>query len=170
VREVAVDAFGGQAPGAGRQPRQQPADGRREAHSVRPHRVDEGLEAQPVAREHELAAGEIDDREREHPAQVGEAAGAPVLVRVQDEFGVRAGAKRIAGRSKRVRRLRPVVDLAVVGDPHVAAGVAHRLVGLGARIDDRQSGVDEAQRRRSFRRRAIRVEQHRMLGVRAAAT
>jgi hypothetical protein len=86
----------------------------------------------------------VENREREHAAQsLEQPIDPPGLVAAQDELGVRAGAERL-GRAQSGRRPLPVIDLAVVDDPDVAARVRHRLVGERPRVDDRQARVQQA--------------------------
>ena len=102
----------------------------------------------------------IEDREREHAAQPLEQAGdSPGLVAAQDELGVRACAER-RGRAQLGRRAFPVVHLAVVDDPDIAARVGHRLVRFGTRVDDRKPRVQQA----------VPFSELRVLGVRATWT
>jgi hypothetical protein len=98
VREIRVDALGGERAGIARQPRQHRAHGRGEGEAVVAVRVDDGLQAEAVAEQVDRAPREVDDGDGEHAAQAVHEVHAPVLVGVQDELGVRAGAEAVAGR------------------------------------------------------------------------
>ncbi len=168
MREIRVDAFGGKCARLSRQPRQQRARGRRESEAVVAMRIDDGLEAEPVADDVDGAPAQIENRDREHAAEPRDEVDAPVLVGVQDEFGIGTRAKDIARRLQRFGIGGPVVDFPVVRDPDVARSVLHRLVGFGPRIDDRQPRVQERIGRRRGRRLQLSRPEAHVLGIRAA--
>ena len=62
---------------------------------------------------------------------------APLLVGVQDDFGVGPGREPVALVGQLVAQFDVVEDFAVEGDPEPGLGVAHRLVAAG-QIDDAQ--------------------------------
>ena len=102
-----------------------------EDESLGQRRVQQRLDAEPVPREHELAAAAVPDGEGEHPVQARHAGRALLLVEVQDRLGVGPRAVRVAlGLELGAQRL-VVVDLAVVGDPDGPVLVGHRLVAGG---------------------------------------
>ena len=91
--------------------------------------VEERLDAERVAGEHQLAGRRVGDREREHAAEPVERGGPPVPPALKHHLGVRGGDE---GRARGLQ-LRPqllvVVELAVVEQRQVA--LAQRLVGRG---------------------------------------
>src|SRR5665648_782145 len=68
---------------------------------------------------------------------------APLLVGVDDDFAVAAGAERVAGGDELVAQLAVVVDLAVVDEPDGVVLVGDGLVAPGA-VDDAEPAVAEA--------------------------
>ena len=159
VREVGVDRLGRQAAALRRQERKHRAHEGAERQVLAHARVDERLLAHAVARQVGFCVARVQDREREHAAQALEQPiDPPGLVASQDELGVRARVKARPRRAQIVGGRLPVVDLAVVDDPDVAAVVDHRLVGLGPRVDDRKARVQQA---------VVQIA-HGMLGIRAA--
>ena len=124
----------------------------REQHASRPRaRVVERLDAVVVAGEHQagLVAGvvaQVEDGERPHAVEAGEAVGPPLQVRVQHHLGVARGVEGVAERFELGPQLAEVVDLAVVGELHRAVVGADRLVTTGG-VDDREAAVAEAGQR-----------------------
>ena len=116
-------------------------DLRAEDESLGQQRVEQRLDAEPVAGEHELPPARVPDGEGEHPVEAGDAGRTLLLVEVQDRLGVGARAVRVAlGLELGAQRL-VVVDLAVVGDPDRAVLVGHGLVAGGRQVDDRQPAM-----------------------------
>ena len=117
--------------------------GAEDQHAVVEHRVVERLHAQAVACQEQRLAVAIRYREREHPAKALHARFAPSLPRVNDHFGIAAGAEHMAQRLQFGNQFLVVVDLAVVDDRDAAVFVVQRLLA-GRQIDDRQPPVAEA--------------------------
>ncbi len=93
MREIRVDALGGEHARLARQPGQQRARGRREREAVVAMRVDDRFQSEPIADDVKRALRKIENRDREHPAQPRDEVDPPVLVGMQDELGVGARAK-----------------------------------------------------------------------------
>ena len=119
---------------------QQPVAGRRPV---------ERLDAEAIAHEQQPAARRVPDREREHAAQVLDAAVAPLFVGVDDGLGVRPGAIAMAGASRLAADLGVVVDLAVEDDPDRAVFVRR---AAAARRRDRRCSAADGRGRRARRR------------------
>src|SRR5262249_27899474 len=100
--------------------------------------VVEGLLAGAVAGEEQLLTATIEDREGEHPVQAVEARRAPLLVRVDDHLGVRAGAEVVAAVLELVAELDVVVDLAV-RDHRERLILGEDGLAAALEIDDRQA-------------------------------
>ncbi len=98
-------------------------------------RVEQGLLADPVARQEQLLLALVPDGEGEHAAQVLRRVRAPLLVGVDDGLGVAVGAEAVAEVFEPFFKLAEVVDLAVEDDPGGALFVGDGL--LPAReVDD----------------------------------
>src|SRR5215471_19786037 len=108
-------------------------------------RVVEGLDAEAVAGEHELAHPLIVEGEGKHPVQRGERAQAVQCVGVEDDLAVRARPEAPAPSLEKRPQLHEVVDLAV-GDERESV-VDHGLVSA-LEVDDGQARVDETDRSR----------------------
>ena len=106
------------------------------------------LLAEPVAREEQALPARVPDGEGEHPAQALGERVAPLLVTVDQDFGVAAGAEDVAPGDQLLAQPEVVVDLAVEGDGDGAVLVLHRLRAGLREVDDRQPPVP--QRRRTF--------------------
>jgi len=104
--------------------------------------VEEGLLAEPVARQQDLAPIQIAHREREHPVQMIDAVLAVLFVCVDDGFGVGVRTEDVALSRQRLLQLAMVVDLAVEDNPDGSILVGERLRAAGA-IDDGQPSVRE---------------------------
>ena len=96
-----------------------------------------------IAREHEMPGSRIPERDRPLPVEALEGGGAPLLPRVDDDFGVAAGAEAVAERFELGAQLDVVEDLAVEDDPERLVLVGERLLPAG-QIDDRQPGMRQA--------------------------
>ena len=101
--------------------------------------VVERLDAVAIADQSDLAALGIEDREGEHANEAIHAFFAPFHVGVQDHLGVGARAEAVTEPQKLLAHRLEVVDLAVVGDPPAAAGVAHGHVARRRQIDDAEA-------------------------------
>ena len=101
--------------------------------------VEEGLDAERVAGEHQLAGRRVGDREREHAAELVEGGRPPVPPALEHYLGVRGSNEGRAGGLQLGPQLLVVVKLAVVDQRQAA--LAHRLVGRGGEVDDRQPPV-----------------------------
>src|SRR5262249_51299753 len=103
-------------------------------------RVVEGLDAEAVAGEHELAHFLIVESEGEHPVQRGERAEAVQCVSVEDDLAVRARPEVPAPSLEERPQLHEVVDFAV-GDEREWVIDLGRVSAL--EIDDGQPRVDK---------------------------
>ena len=106
--------------------------------------VEEGLDAQRVAGEHQFAGRRVGDGEREHAAELVEGGRPPVPPAFKHDLGVRGGDEGRARCLQLCAQLLVVVEFAVVDQRQAA--LAHRLVGRGGEVDDRQPPVPEVQR------------------------
>ena len=120
-------------------------------------RVVQRLDADAIARDEQRARSRVPDREAEHAAQPGDRVRAPLLVGVNDDFGVGRRVERWPAASSSRAQLAEVVDLAVEHDPDRAVLVVNRLMA-GRQIDDAQAAhperhalVDPARLRRPAR-------------------
>src|SRR5205823_8337488 len=104
--------------------------------------VEERLDAQPVAGEHETLDAAIPDREREHSVQPGHRVGPVLLVEVDDRLAVARRAEPMATRLEGRTELAIVVDLAVAHDPHGACLVLERL-RAALHVDDGEPAMPE---------------------------
>ena len=100
--------------------------------------VQQRLLADPVAREQQLLAALVPQREREHAVQVAHAVGAVLLVEVHDHLGVALRGELVAAAAQLLPQLAVVVDLAVHHDDDGAILVEDRLVA-GAEVDHAQA-------------------------------
>ena len=101
----------------------------RTEHQLAIHRrVEQGPDAHPVAGQEELRSLRVPDGNGELAIQMVQAAGAMLLVQVQDDFGVGIGREAVAAASSSAAQLHVVVDLAVEHDPQRSVLVADRLL------------------------------------------
>jgi len=99
--------------------------------------VEQGLEAQVIARHQHLAALDVQDRDRKLPAQAAEALRALLLVEVHDRLGVAVRAEGVALLLQLLPQRLVVVDLPVEDQGQRPVLVVDRL--LPAReVDDAQ--------------------------------
>src|SRR6266436_4292829 len=107
------------------------------------HRVVQGLDPEPIPGEQEALPLPVPEGEGEHPLQPLHAGVALFLVKVQDRLGVAPGLIPMPLRLQPGSERGVVIDLPVVGNPHPAVLVRHRL--LPARdVHDGQAAVAEA--------------------------
>jgi hypothetical protein len=85
------------------------------------------LDAQPVAGEHHAPGVPLGDDEREHPVQVRDDVGAPVVVALEDHLGVAGGEEAVAVALELGAQLLVVVDAAVEDRGQAELVVDHRL-------------------------------------------
>ncbi len=90
--------------------------------------VVQGLDAEPVARDEQLALARVPDGEGEHTAQPLDAARAVLFVEVQDRLRVAVCLIDVAARFEFGAVVRVVVNFAVIDDVTRAVLVRHRLV------------------------------------------
>src|SRR5438067_5231467 len=88
----------------------------------------ERLDAEAIAHEQQPLLRRVPERERKHAAEPVDALVAPLLVRVDDRFGVRAGLVAMTARFEIAPNLGVVVDLAVEDDPDRLVLVRQRLM------------------------------------------
>ena len=96
------------------------------------------LDAEDIARQHQLLFLGIPDGDGKHAAQALEHARAPCLIAMHDGLGVAVGLELIAHALKLGAQLLKVVNLAVERDGHAAIGVLHGLVAA-LKVDDGQA-------------------------------
>src|SRR5205807_8909878 len=89
--------------------------------------VVQGLDAEPVSREHEAPALRIPQGEGEHAAQLVDEVRAVLLVEVDDDLGVAPRGEPVPLRLEPPLELLEVVDLAVEDDLDGAVLVPERL-------------------------------------------
>src|SRR5439155_19245745 len=106
-------------------------------------RVEQGLHAEPVAREVQRPPTRVINRESENAPQPTGHALAVLLVEVHEHFGVRGAAEPMTPALELAPQISMVVDLAVEDDVDTAVLVGHRLVPCGREVDQRQPAVDE---------------------------
>ena len=102
----------------------------------------ERLDAHPVAREQQPPAARVPDCEREHAAEVIDAGIAPLLVGMDDGFGVATRPVAMTGGFELRADVGVVVDLAVEDDPDRPVFVRQRLMA-GCHIDDAQPAMGQ---------------------------
>ena len=90
------------------------------------------FDAIAIAYQDDFAALSVEDREGEHANEAIHAFFAPFHVGVQDHLGVGARAEAVPEPEQLLAHRLEVVNLAVVGDPPAAAGVAHGHVARRA--------------------------------------
>src|SRR2546426_5986833 len=98
----------------------------------------EGLLAQAIARQNELALVFVVDGQPKHAAQLLHAVGAHFLIEVDNNFRIGLGVEAMAALFQFRAQFRKVVDLAVVNDPGAAVLVENGLVPA-RQIDDAET-------------------------------
>ncbi len=106
-------------------------------------RVEQRLDAEPVAREEQHIPVPVPQREGEHAAEAIDAALAPGLPGMDDDLGIAARMEDMAERLQFGNQFLVVVDLAVEDDADRLVFVVKRLLA-GRQIDDRQPPVPQA--------------------------
>ncbi len=101
------------------------------------------LDAEPVPRQKQRALRLIVDGEGEHAVETLQAPLAPLLVRLQNDLGVGAGAKRVTEAAEVGGQFKVVIDLTVVDNLQPAVGRGHRLAPGRRQVDDRQPTVTQ---------------------------
>jgi hypothetical protein len=109
---------------------------RAEDEAARRRRVVHRLDAEAVAREHELVALAIPDGEAEHAGERVDDGGAALFVEVHDRFGVARRREGVAARDEVFAQRAVVVDLAVEDDGVALVFIADGLLAA-AEVDDR---------------------------------
>ena len=118
-------------------------DLRAEDQAVLGPRVVERLDPDPVARQQELAADAVPEREREEPAEALHAARAPRLVGVDDDLRVAAPPEAVPERLELPAEPLVVEHLAVVDELDRAVLVRDGLGAGGRQVDDPEAPRDE---------------------------
>src|SRR6185369_6613554 len=121
-------------------------DLRSEQEQVRQERVVERLDPQAIARQDELAAPRVPDRQREVALDEADEVLAFLLVEVDQGLGVGPGAVAVTPLFEAAPQRRVVVDLAVESDPDGAVLVRHRLPSRGTQVDDGEAAMRQAER------------------------
>ena len=143
-RQVVVERLG--AEGAAHRPiAQEGLDLRGERQPAVADRVVERLLPQAVAVEEKAAAPIVPQSNGEHAVQALDEGGPLLLVEVDEDFGVGAGAEMVPLRLELGTEVGIVVDLAVEDRPHRAVLVRDRLPAIGE-ADDAQAAVAHAER------------------------
>ncbi len=119
-------------------------DLRGEAQHPRPLGKIERPDAEGIAGGEQAAPRLVPDGEGEHAAKPRDHLGAIAGIEQQQHLGIGGRATGDALPGQLGAQLSIVEDLAIEDDPIAALIVAHRLVGLGPRVDDRQPPVGEA--------------------------
>ena len=101
------------------------------------------LHAEPIAAEQQTPLEQVERGERKLTAQPRDHGLAPPLERAEQRLRVAGTRELRAFELEFLAQRRMVVDLAVVGDPPIAARMPHRLVAALAQIDDRQSRMNQ---------------------------
>src|SRR5262245_15926279 len=109
------------------------------------HGVVQGLDAEPVTRDHEPPPPAVPDRVGEHPAQPLDALRAELLVEVDNRLGVRRAAINVSALFQHRAQFAVVIYLAVENYPDRVVFIRHRLAAP-AQIDYGQSPVTEPDR------------------------
>ena len=104
--------------------------------------VEQRFDAEAVAGEEQGFAVAVPEGEGEHAAEAVDAAFAPGLPGVDDDFGVAAGVEDVAQRLQFRDEFLIVVDFAVEDDADALVFVVQRLLA-GGQVDDRQAAVAE---------------------------
>ena len=117
--------------------------------------VDQRFLPQAVATDHQATARGIPDRQREHPPEEVEEAGAFVLVEVDQNLGIARGPESMPPGFEAVAKLGEVVDLAVEDGQDGAVLVGQGLVATG-QVDDRQAAKPERDVGVAVRARVVR--------------
>ena len=121
---------------------QQRLDLRPEHEAVVEQGIVQGLDAYAIAREDQPALPRVPDCEGEHPAQPIHEVDAPLLVPVDEHFGVAGRSEAVSVRLELLAHLGEVVDLAVEDRPYGAVFIRERLVA-GGKIDDAQAPMPQ---------------------------
>jgi len=100
--------------------------------------VVEGLDAHVIARQKQLAAAGVVDREGEHAVEKFRTAAPVLLIGVDDDLGIALGAKAVAARFQIAAQRLEVIDFAVLDRQDGAVLVEDRLVAA-VHVDDRQA-------------------------------
>jgi hypothetical protein len=108
-----------------------------------------------VAGEQQPVLARIEERKGEHSGQAAHAIAPVLLVEVEDHLAVAPRAERVTPGEKLPPELGEVVDLPVRHQRHAAVLVAHRLPGVGGKVDDRKPAMPE--RARAVLPYAIRI-------------
>ena len=86
----------------------------------------------------------VPDGEGKHASQLLHHFSSPLLIAVNDDFGIGVGAEGVSGRNQLRAQFLEVVNFAVEGDPYGLIFIAHGLMSRGGKIDDRQPAVLQA--------------------------
>ena len=135
-RQVGLDRLGVDVAREARQ-REQRLQLGREGQPALDDAVDERLDPERVARQHEPPAAHVPQRQGEHPAQPFDERRPALLVEVHEHLDVRAGAERMAAALQLTTQRAMVVELAVADHEHRAVLVGQRLIAVGG-VDQRE--------------------------------
>ena len=136
---------------------------RPEKKAVGGNRIVQGLDAQPVAREHQPPPLRIPQRQAEHAAQMRNEIETVLLVQMHDHLDVRCRRKAVPCGDEPLAQLDMVVDLAVADDADRAVLVRDRLVA-GLKVDDAQAAETEPYARRGEEALAVRAAMPQRVG------
>ena len=110
-------------------------------------RIAEGLDAEPVPREEKALMVAVDNRERKHSVEMGQAFEAPLLVCVKDDLCVARARKTVPEVAQLIAKLDVVEDLAIVDDSAVRVRALHGLVRSGLESEDGEAAAPKDRRR-----------------------
>src|SRR6185436_1924721 len=103
-------------------------------------RIEQRLLAETIARQHQLLAPVVPQRDREHAVELARKLITHLLVEVNDDLGVALRREAVPLLFEALAQLLEVVDLAVLDGPDRSVLVAHRLMATGD-VDDAQPAV-----------------------------
>ena len=112
-----------------------------EQRAVASGQVEQGLDAERVAGQEQLAGLRVGQREREHAAELPQRVGSPAAPGLDHDLGVGVRDEPDAAAGQLLPYFLVVVQLAVVDHDQVV--LDHRLVGGGGQVDDGQPPVAE---------------------------
>jgi hypothetical protein len=127
-------------------PAQQRVHLRGEGDAVLQPAIEQRLLSGAIAGEQKAVAARVEQRKGKHSVQAPHALEPVFLVQMEDHLAIAPRAKRVSPGQQLRSEFPEVVDLAVRDQRDAAVLVAHRLIGLGTEIDDRQAAMAERAR------------------------
>ena len=111
--------------------------------------------AQVLLVQDQALSARVPDGDAEHAVEPVEDVGAPLLVAVDDHFGVAVGIELVTTAFELPAKFGEVIDLTVVSNPHTAVFIAHRHVAIRRKIDNRQPPAAETARQNAAAGRSV---------------